>query len=473
MEMVKVSVIIPAYNGAETLEETVQSVLDQTYRNFEIIIVDDDSKDNTAEIVQKFNDSRIRYIKQAKNRGANAARNTGLRASTGDVIAYLDQDDLFHPEKLQVHVEYLENHPEIGFTFNPRFELNHSASTIRELFWPPEQVQLADLVLNYTMSPSEMVIRRDWALTLGYWDEEGVVNGGEIILTGRLYLSGCKFGNVMKVLNYRRFHSRRTFRNIKELCMSEVKAREIIFSDPRCPEDVRAVRTKALTNAYLDFSAVAFAQEETALGQELIRELVKINPSVLQGEPSMLLNFLLFFCTKDESLDHGEVLRRFFDQLPQEIAFSSNQYDWAVGRGYLIRGVRAVIWDCEADGRSHFARAAERKADVDTYFIGTLVTHLLNYDSAFGEAPAHVILSRLEPYLAKVGGAEKIRRLKGDLAFNKAFQMYQHGTYKNIPNYILQAVIHQPVFLFNRGLHSVLIRSILKRKPYKMQHSPS
>jgi glycosyltransferase involved in cell wall biosynthesis len=464
MEMAKVSVIIPAYNGAETLGETIQSVLDQTYHNFEIIIVDDVSKDTTVEIVQKFNDSRIRYIKQDKNRGANAARNTGLKASTGDVIAYLDQDDLFHPEKLRVHVEYLENHPEIGFTFNPRFELNHSASTIRDLFWPTEQVQLADLVLNYIMSPSEMVIRRDWALRMGYWDEEGVVNGGEIILTGRLYLSGCKFGNVMKVLNYRRFYSRRTFRNIKELFLSEVKAREVIFSDPRCPEDVRAIRTEALTNAYLAFAAAAFAQEETALGQELIRDLLKINPSVLQGEPSMLLNFLLFFCTIDESLDHGDVLRRFFDQLPQEIAFLSNQYDWAVGRGYLIRGARAVIWEREADGRSHFARAAERKAEVDQQYVQWLTSKILSYQKEFGEEKTQQVVSKLVPYINKFAGSTRSRLLEGSIWINRAFSSYSAGNYRAVLRETVKAIQKKPDYFFNRGLLSIAVRSLFRIK---------
>ena len=106
-----ISVIIPTYNRAHLLSRAVQSVLNQTMPAHEIIIVDDGSTDNTAELInQQF--SQCRYIQQP-NMGVSAARNRGIEAATGDWLAFLDSDDEWLPGKLQAQVDLLQKHPEI------------------------------------------------------------------------------------------------------------------------------------------------------------------------------------------------------------------------------------------------------------------------------------------------------------------------------------------------------------------------
>lgn len=111
-----VSVVIPVYKVEQYIEKTIQSVLSQTYQNFEIIIVDDESPDQSIEICRKFGDRRIKIIQQ-KNRGLAGARNTGIRHSQGEYIALLDSDDLWLPEKLERHINHLKSRPEIGVSF--------------------------------------------------------------------------------------------------------------------------------------------------------------------------------------------------------------------------------------------------------------------------------------------------------------------------------------------------------------------
>lgn len=115
--MKKVSVIIPVYKAEKYIAATVQSVLDQTYKNFELIIVDDGSPDKSVEICQQFNDRRIKIIRQ-QNRGVCAARNAGIRQAEGEYLAFLDGDDLWLPEKLEKHIEHLENSPSVGLSFS-------------------------------------------------------------------------------------------------------------------------------------------------------------------------------------------------------------------------------------------------------------------------------------------------------------------------------------------------------------------
>ncbi len=173
-----VSVVIPSYNQAEFLPATIRSVLDQTYQNFEIVVVNDASPDDTDEVMKQFNDPRIKYIVHEKNQRLPATRNSGMRASQGEIIALLDADDLFHPKKLEEHVKFLSMHPEIGVSYNARYELNHSAETIRELWRPPLTVSLVDLMSGFPFSPSDTVLggngRSTWACSTRKWAQQKI-----------------------------------------------------------------------------------------------------------------------------------------------------------------------------------------------------------------------------------------------------------------------------------------------------------
>jgi glycosyltransferase involved in cell wall biosynthesis len=113
-----VSVIIPTYNRAGLLREAIQSVLNQTYQDFEIIVVDDGSTDNTEEVMRKVDDDRIIYLKHKQNKGGAAARNTGIKHAKGEYIAFLDSDDLWCLHKLEKQVEILERHEDISFVYS-------------------------------------------------------------------------------------------------------------------------------------------------------------------------------------------------------------------------------------------------------------------------------------------------------------------------------------------------------------------
>ena len=113
----KVSVIIRTYNRGYILSEAIESALTQTHRNIEILVVDDGSTDETMEVVKRFQDKRVRYLRHDGNRGVGAACNTGIAAATGDAVAFLDTDDLWKPEMLERLVSYLFSHPELGAVF--------------------------------------------------------------------------------------------------------------------------------------------------------------------------------------------------------------------------------------------------------------------------------------------------------------------------------------------------------------------
>ena len=107
----KVSVIIPTYNRAELLPRAINSVLDQSYYDYEIVIIDDCSADNTGDVIAKFTDQRIRLIRHERNKGQSAAINTGIANAKGEYIAFLDDDDEWLPTKLEGQVAVFQSSP--------------------------------------------------------------------------------------------------------------------------------------------------------------------------------------------------------------------------------------------------------------------------------------------------------------------------------------------------------------------------
>lgn len=104
-----VSIIMPSYNTGKYIGKSIESVLNQTYQNWELIIVDDCSIDNTDKVVAGIDDARIKYMKNLCNSGAAISRNRALREAKGRWIAFLDSDDLWKPQKLQKQIEFMEN----------------------------------------------------------------------------------------------------------------------------------------------------------------------------------------------------------------------------------------------------------------------------------------------------------------------------------------------------------------------------
>jgi len=176
-----VSVIVPAYNAAAFLAETVASVLAQTYRDFELLIVDDGSRDETATIAAALaaaNPDRVRLLRHAggANRGVSASRNLGIHEARGKWVAFLDADDVWHPEKLARQIPFMEAMPDCALSYTQAVILREGRGDrfmpgVEELgtVLPPEpRVVLFHIILvlvNYIFST--VVVRRDALLEIG------------------------------------------------------------------------------------------------------------------------------------------------------------------------------------------------------------------------------------------------------------------------------------------------------------------
>lgn len=159
-----ISVVVPAYNAARFLAETLQSVLAQTYQNWELLIINDGSTDNTAEIAEQYrqHDRRIRLYSQP-NQGVSAARNLGVELAQGELIAFLDADDRWLPEKLATHVGHLAANPSIGVSFaKVRYLRANGTPTSLIATASLVDIQSWDFIYaNPTITTSNVVIRKE------------------------------------------------------------------------------------------------------------------------------------------------------------------------------------------------------------------------------------------------------------------------------------------------------------------------
>jgi len=170
-----VSVIIPAYNRAQYIQQTVESVLNQTYNPVELIVVDDGSSDGTLELLTEYGD-RLRLLTHENrvNKGQSASINLGMRYASGKYLAILDSDDYWAPNKLEVLVSFLEENPDVGLVYSNGYGVSATGEVLYE-FLPRDHRETNDpnrVLLNcYTLLPNNSVVRKDVIDGVGVFEE--------------------------------------------------------------------------------------------------------------------------------------------------------------------------------------------------------------------------------------------------------------------------------------------------------------
>jgi len=208
MRAPSVSVVIPAYNSARYIAQTIESVLKQSYRPCEIIVVDDGSTDDTRRMLEKYRD-RIIYIHQ-ENAGEPAARNTGIRQAGGDFIAFLDADDLWLPDKLKFQMDYFEKHPEVALVYSD-MKLFDETGIVHESVkeWlgmsPPSGYVFPELFTETLFGSGTVIFRKACVDQVGFFDESFLV-GSDYEMWLRM-ARHFEFGYVDKPLLMYRHHA--------------------------------------------------------------------------------------------------------------------------------------------------------------------------------------------------------------------------------------------------------------------------
>jgi glycosyltransferase involved in cell wall biosynthesis len=167
----KVSVLMSVYNGASYLRQSVQSILDQTFLDFEFIIVNDGSTDNTQEILESVSDPRVQVLMQP-NTGLTKALNRGLKLCRGEFIARMDADDLSMPERLERQLIFFDKHPEVGMVGTAYFEIDDNGRVLSEKACLLEDNQLRKVLIKYNpFCHTSTMIRKSVLSRVGFYDE--------------------------------------------------------------------------------------------------------------------------------------------------------------------------------------------------------------------------------------------------------------------------------------------------------------
>lgn len=158
-----VSIIMPAYNCEKYIVEAMDSVLAQTYRNWELLVLDDGSKDNTLRIIEEFSqkDSRIKAISNEKNMGVSATRNRGIELAAGEWIAFLDSDDMWELEKLEKQFEAVKTKA-AEFIFTGSSYINEDGDHFKGIFEIPEKVTYKKLRNQNVISCSSVLVKKKY-----------------------------------------------------------------------------------------------------------------------------------------------------------------------------------------------------------------------------------------------------------------------------------------------------------------------
>jgi glycosyltransferase involved in cell wall biosynthesis len=252
--MPAISVVIPVFNGEKTIRETVNSVLNQTFSDFELIVINDGSTDSTLEILDSIQDSRLKVISYS-NAGLAASRNRGITHATGEFISFLDADDLWLPEKLAEQLKALQTNPEAAVAYSWTDYINAESQFLQS----GSHISVSGdvfsklIVINFIESGSNVLIRKSALNEVGNFDE--ALTAAEdwdmfLRLAARYHFVAVPLSHIL----YRRTNSMSSNVTRQENECLKVLERAYV----KAPASLQHLRQKSLANLYkyLTFKAL-------------------------------------------------------------------------------------------------------------------------------------------------------------------------------------------------------------------------
>jgi glycosyltransferase involved in cell wall biosynthesis len=287
--MPKVSVVIPAHNSSKFLAETIRSVLYQSFRDFEIIIIDDGSTDDTAKVASGF---PVRYFWQ-ENRGVSAARNKGIELSQGEYIAFLDSDDMWLPQKLELQLAAIENAPLAGVVYSDLYYYDNTTCTTTGTFLqkrrrpPPRGKVLGEFIEYFFGHPSTLLVRKNVFAQVGMFDET-LHNCEDDDMLFRM-ASYCEFEVVpVPLVMYRMHDSGQKSREQETVTHYYILYLNKALQSPMLNDEMRMKLCKSLAERHFRYGELLIRRGRINLGtRELWRSIKADIPSFL----SLILAF--------------------------------------------------------------------------------------------------------------------------------------------------------------------------------------
>jgi glycosyltransferase involved in cell wall biosynthesis len=285
--MARISVLIPCYNAERFIGPAIQSVLNQTCQDFEIVVVDDGSTDRSSQVVEGFKDPRIQLLFQA-NGGPGRARNTGARATTGEYLAFLDADDLALSGRLASQLAILEADPQLSVVGSGYAWIDETGV---ELPWPyhswqhaPDPNDLANWLTDCPFVPSATMLRRRAWEDVGGFDED-LPGTEDWNLWMRLVLTGHRMTWQQEVVClYRRSPSAMS-ENAERTLANSLEAIRRVMARPDFPPDLLPLGRKGLALRHLDGAKRLYRSRIWEPGKANLEQAISLDPGLITGRP--------------------------------------------------------------------------------------------------------------------------------------------------------------------------------------------
>jgi len=225
-----VSVIMPTYNYAQFIGNAIKSALAQTHKNFELIIIDNYSDDNTEEMVRSFADSRIRYFKFNNHGMVAASRNFGIKTAQGEYLAFLDSDDSWLPDKLECVLQFINDSPDIDLVCHDEYHVNIVNPEYRKKArYGPYRKYKGLLFKSNSISTSAVVVRKSKVVKAGLFSEDRKFDTAEDYELWLRLSKICKIEYLHQPLGYYTIHGTSLSRNIERQSQNTLNVLEYYF----------------------------------------------------------------------------------------------------------------------------------------------------------------------------------------------------------------------------------------------------
>lgn len=294
MSLPIVSVITPTRNRPELLAEAIASVLAQSFSDFEMLVVDDGSHPPAQAVVARFADPRLRYIFQ-RHAGRSAARNRALATALGEFIAFLDDDDLYHPEKLALETAFLQAHPDIdilGSGYRLLEKQNQELSTVQP--WEfKAHLNRENCLFDCPLITCSVLIRRSALQRLDHCFDARFDMAEDADFFMRLLLSGARFAWLKEVLcDYRLLHDHSPL-ILLDIYRTHRAVLEKQFANTSLPEDVAAQRSDIFLHHTLKIAWRAFDHRMPTAGQRFLLHALLQEPRLAEDKVVVLEESLI------------------------------------------------------------------------------------------------------------------------------------------------------------------------------------
>jgi glycosyltransferase involved in cell wall biosynthesis len=309
-----ISVIMPTYNQAQYISEAIQSVLGQTYPEFELVVVDDGSIDETPNILAGLQDPRLRVIRQP-NAGLSAARNTGIRESSAPLVTFLDSDDYFLPDKLEVLSRFLEEHSEIDLVAGRVRYIDPMGSTIPGSEIAPAQLSLSELLRGNPICVSGVLMKRKCFESAGVFDETlRACEDWDLWL--RLLVQGCQMASVDHYVAAYRIHPGQMTSQSERMRTAIFSMLDKFFNRPELPDYLNTQRNVAYASGLVHAGVYAYISNELDRGQCYLAEAVHQDPTLRDRDYERLIGMLVSWAHDPRAIDPISFLTRILSNPP-------------------------------------------------------------------------------------------------------------------------------------------------------------